>query len=209
MLIGWPRKTGKQCLYPLSGQMSCRKILWNLEAETFEFRLFQSLWNLTGTSEALPRSNFRAIRSLNIQFRGFETSPDSEVRVNTGPGSNAALLLTHCKVKLQSTKIPQDKYLSENGRSVIPLQIALVMPETLLWRHNGRDGVSNHQFHDCLLKCSFRHRSQKHQSSASLAFVRHPVIKQWPLRWRHNERYGVSNRQPVTSPRLPAGVAVN
>ena len=29
---------------------------------------------------------------------------------------------------------------------------------TLLWRHYGRVGVSNHQPHDCLLNRSFRHR---------------------------------------------------
>ena len=31
----------------------------------------------------------------------------------------------------------------------------------LLWRHNGRDGVSNHQPHDCLLNRLFRCRSKK------------------------------------------------
>ena len=35
------------------------------------------------------------------------------------------------------------------------------------WRHNDRDGVSNHQPHDCLLNCLFRRRSRKHQSSTS------------------------------------------
>ena len=34
-------------------------------------------------------------------------------------------------------------------------------PCTLQWRHNGRDSVSNHQPHDCLLNCSFRCRSKK------------------------------------------------
>ena len=29
------------------------------------------------------------------------------------------------------------------------------------WRHNERDGVSNHQPHDCLRDCLFRHRSKK------------------------------------------------
>ena len=33
--------------------------------------------------------------------------------------------------------------------------------DVLLWRHNERDGVSNHQFHDCLLKRLFRRRSKK------------------------------------------------
>ena len=32
---------------------------------------------------------------------------------------------------------------------------------TLQWRHNGRDGVSNHQRHDCLLNRLFRRRSKK------------------------------------------------
>ena len=33
--------------------------------------------------------------------------------------------------------------------------------KTLQWSHNGRDGVSNHQPHDCLLKRLFRRRSKK------------------------------------------------
>ena len=32
---------------------------------------------------------------------------------------------------------------------------------SLQWRHNGRDSVSNHQPHDCLLNRLFRHRSNK------------------------------------------------
>ena len=32
---------------------------------------------------------------------------------------------------------------------------------TLQWRHNERDGVSNHQHHDCLLNGLFRRRSKK------------------------------------------------
>ena len=32
---------------------------------------------------------------------------------------------------------------------------------SLLWRHNGHDGVSNHQPHDCLLIRLFRRRSKK------------------------------------------------
>ena len=54
-------------LYSLSGKTSYGKISWRLEAARFGFGLFQSLWNLTGTSAAaLPRclSNFRALRLL-------------------------------------------------------------------------------------------------------------------------------------------------
>ena len=32
---------------------------------------------------------------------------------------------------------------------------------SLQWRHNGRDGVSNHQPYDCLFNSSFRCRSKK------------------------------------------------
>ena len=32
---------------------------------------------------------------------------------------------------------------------------------SIRWRHNGRDSVSNHQPHDCLLKRLFRRRSKK------------------------------------------------
>ena len=36
----------------------------------------------------------------------------------------------------------------------------IVMPNTVLWRHNGRDGVSNHQPHDCLLHRLLKRRSK-------------------------------------------------
>ena len=54
-------------LYSLSGKTSYRKISWSLEAARFGFKLFQSLWNLAGTSAVLlPMclSNFKAIRPL-------------------------------------------------------------------------------------------------------------------------------------------------
>ena len=35
------------------------------------------------------------------------------------------------------------------------------LPSSLMWRHNGHDGVSNHQLHDCLLNCLFRRGSKK------------------------------------------------
>ena len=54
---------------------------------------------------------------------------------------------------------------------------------TLLWRHNGHDGVPNHQPHDYLLYQSFRRMSKKHQISASLAFVW--VIHRWPGKSSH------------------------
>ena len=63
----WFFHQSAQLFYSLSGKTSYRKISWSLEAARFGFKLFQSLWNLAGTSAALlPRclSNFRAIRPL-------------------------------------------------------------------------------------------------------------------------------------------------
>ena len=57
---------------------------------------------------------------------------------------------------------------------------------TLQWRHNERDGVSNHQCHACFLKRLFRRRSKKHQISASLAFVR--GIQRWPVNSPHKDK---------------------
>ena len=37
----------------------------------------------------------------------------------------------------------------------------MVHKDALMWRHNGRDGISDHQPHDCLLNCLFRRRSKR------------------------------------------------
>ena len=42
-----------------------------------------------------------------------------------------------------------------------PLSLTQPVPTSLHWRHNELDGVSDHQPHDCLLTCLFRHRSNK------------------------------------------------
>ena len=54
---------------------------------------------------------------------------------------------------------------------------------SLLWCHNGRDGVSNHQPRDCLLYLHSGADQRKHQSSASLAFLR--GIHRWPVNSPH------------------------
>ena len=53
----------------------------------------------------------------------------------------------------------------------------------LKWRHNERNVVSNNQPHDCLLNRLIGRRSKKHQSSASLVFVR--GIHCWPVNSPH------------------------
>ena len=55
----------------------------------------------------------------------------------------------------------------------------LQMPQLLQWRHDERDGVSNHRLLDCLLNCLLGAEQRKRQSSVSLAFVRGTY--RWPM----------------------------
>ena len=73
------------------------------------------------------------------------------------------------------------------------IHMIFVQDESLQWRHNGCDSVSNHHPHDCLLNRLFRRRSMKHQSSAWRAFVR--GIHRWPVNSPH--------KWPVTRKMFP------
>ena len=71
---------------------------------------------------------------------------------------------------------------------------------SLQWRHNERDGVSNHQPHNCLLNRLFRRRSKKKKLSfrvTSLCAGNSPVTVEFPAQrarnadnvsiwWRHH-----------------------
>ena len=74
------------------------------------------------------------------------------------------------------------------------------MKHTLQWHHNGCDGVSNHQPHDCLLNCLFRRRSKKTSKLrvTDLCAGNSPVTGEFPAQmtshmenvsiwWRHHE----------------------
>ena len=56
---------------------------------------------------------------------------------------------------------------------------------TLQWRHNERDGVSNHQPHDCLLNRVFKHRSKKTSNlrATGLCEGNSPVTGEFPHKW--------------------------
>ena len=73
-------------------------------------------------------------------------------------------------------------------------------PYTLWWRHNGRDGVSNHQPLDCLLNHLFRRRSEKTSKLhvTGLCAGNSPATGEFPAQmasnaenvsiwWRHND----------------------
>ena len=58
----------------------------------------------------------------------------------------------------------------------------------LRWRHNGRDGVSNHQPHDCLLDSLFGLRSKKTSTSrvTGLCVGNSPVTGEFPAQKASN-----------------------
>ena len=67
------------------------------------------------------------------------------------------MVLTWCvrsvtKIALQS---------KHGWRDISCSWVIWLLARALLWRHNGTDGVSNHQPYDCLLNRLFRHRSKK------------------------------------------------
>ena len=53
------------------------------------------------------------------------------------------------------------KYVESLGVIAIHSYIEHWISFSLKWHHNGRNGISNHQPHDCLLSRLFRHRSEK------------------------------------------------
>ena len=74
--------------------------------------------------------------------------------------------------------------------------------QTLLWRHNGRDCVSNHQPHDCLLNRLFRRRSKQTSKPrvTGLCAGNSPGTGEFPAQmasnaenvsiwWRHHEHF--------------------
>ena len=73
---------------------------------------------------------------------------------------------------------------STNYRGLKLLIHALYTPaldKTLQWRHNRRDGVSNHQSHHFYSNVYSGSNQRKHQSSASLTFVC-GEIHRWPVK---------------------------
>ena len=78
---------------------------------------------------------------------------------------------------------------------------------TLLWRHNGRDGVSKHQPRDCLLNRSFRRRSEKTSKLrvTGLCAGNSPVTGEFPAQMASNAenvsiwwRHDTGKRQFIT-----------
>ena len=77
---------------------------------------------------------------------------------------------------------------AKSSAITIPTAVIYIISQfPLRWRHNGRDGVSNHQPHSCFSTVYSVEDHREHQSSALLALVqgshRRPVNSphKWPV----------------------------
>ena len=108
------------------------------------------------------------------------------------------------KPNIRDKEVQHDK----NFSTRVPLEFAL------LWRHNGRDGVSNHQPHDCLLSILFRHRSENVKAPRHWPLCGELTGERWipaqmasnaenvSIWWRHHDTNG-----PLTSNEQFLGMA--
>ena len=85
--------------------------------------------------------------------------------------------------------------ITENGFAFITCKAILHDRKlhSLQWRHNGCDGGSNHQPHNCLLNRLFGRTSKKTSKLRALAFVRE--IHRWPVNFPH--------KWPITQKMFP------
>ena len=94
--------------FNISDERSYRKISWNLEATRFVFGIVRSLWNLPGTSAAVP-DKFQS-DNLNYQSRGSDTYDRRSYRIlKQGPGWWYTVFLNVCRWSRYDYKVEHVK----------------------------------------------------------------------------------------------------
>ena len=76
-------------------------------------------------------------------------------------GNGYTIASWHNQIMSLNYSIARGRYSSIPGPIIYPVMSVLCHGCSLQWRHNGCDGVSNHQFHHCLLNRLLRRRSRK------------------------------------------------
>ena len=77
------------------------------------------------------------------------------------PGDHKLLLTLHHQIQISRGYRWINWYLTAYQHPGILPSDTWIQIQTLQWRHNERDGVSNHQPYDCLLSRLFRRKSKK------------------------------------------------
>ena len=98
-------------------------------------------------------------------FRPLEIAPDIQLHskhfTNTNSPKYCRCLIDKLMWLLEDGLFVQHASSILIATDVLLLKDCMIPPVSLRWCHNGRDGVSNHQPHDCLLNRLFRRRSTK------------------------------------------------
>ena len=100
-----------------------------------------------------------------------------------------------------NAKYPKSTSRRTRSMSWLLMPRLLTSPGYIQWRHNGRNSVSNHQPHDCLLNRLFRRRSKKTSKLrvTGLCAGNSPVTGEFPAQmasnaenasiwWRHHDQ---------------------
>ena len=123
-----------------------------------------------------------------------------EIRLVAFIGSDAVWYITNMFIKINCCQVPNSraaKGLRVDNCNPCDMQLRRI---PLQWRHNERNGDSNHQPHDCLFNGLFRHRSKKTSKLrvTGLCEGNSPVTGEFPAQgasnadnvsiwWRHHE----------------------
>ena len=96
-------------------------------------------------------------------------------------------------------------YLLSYHNVIVSISLVSSRFKSLQWRHNGRDSVSNHQPHDCLLNRLFRRRSKKTSKLrvTGLCVGNSPGTGEFPAQmasnaenvsiwWRHHDNFALN-----------------
>ena len=93
----------------------------------------------------------------------------------------------HGSIVTYESRIQTDFYIWQTLYHIV-LWRNIVPGNSLQWRYNGRDSVSNHQPHDCLLNRLFRRRSKKTSKLrvTGLCVGNSPVTGEFPAQMASN-----------------------
>ena len=121
------------------------------------------------------------------------------ILVSSVPHSSQKMSFQHPINKTWCTYIILCVPIEPSHAAVVEGDLAQLAYRTLQWRHNGHDGVSNHQPHDCLRNRLLRHRSKKTSKLrvTGLCAWNSPVTGEFPAQmassaenvsiwWRHH-----------------------
>ena len=137
----------------------------------------------------------------------------AHLSLDRGPNSICRSPLTNMVSNIRPSQILRKAWCQSNSRTLCEItsgfdfwQCTKVTSykntRTLQWRHDGHDGVSNHQPHDCLLSRLFRSRSKKTSELrvTGLYVGNSQVTGEFPAQMASNaENFSIWWRHHVTS----------